>query len=588
MRRRQFMGAFATLPIVPALLHAQEGPPPVGERVEKMTPPNWPTINCNHLGFRPRVGSKALVVRGLASPLPKECHLRDVGSSNFGFSKPLMEESASDFGPCLTAEFTDLERPGLYQITVGNEHSVQFAIHDEVWRRTIPKAVGYYRYQRCGVDVPLVHAACHLDDARRRDNGEHVDTVGGWHDAGDLRKWMDVTMLNGIALLNLLKNNPQPRPGDPTHEQLLEEVRFGNRYFLKMQDADGKIWADVAGGVNGDNSDNHWTDNIIGTADDRYLNPHKRSGTAAVFATLEALAGQCYAATDPAYARQCLGAAVRAWQSFAEPPTSTQDLGWWAMAASELFLASGASEFKQHALLLGRDLLKRQNTEYLAGQKQVRGFWMQGDEPYVDIVNSAIPPLALLKLYETFPDAPDRSKWLDAVRLHADEYLVPMSSRNSYRIIPLGMFLGSPTPEKYRPLAGNLAYRYFHPVRKQFWWQGANCHYAANALALGWLARIRDDAGKTYVSLAYRQLEWIMGANPFGSCLMTGEGMRNPFPHSRFVGLIPGGIMNGIAGNLNDDPVLDLEYTLDWRTCEYWSPHVAFYIWANSVLEGIA
>ena len=60
----------------------------------------------------------------------------------------------------------------------------------------------------------------------------------------------------------------------------------------------------------------------------------------------------------------------------------------------------------------------------------------------------------------------------------------------------------------------------------------------------------------SYVPLAYRQLEWIMGANPFASRMMTGEGMRNPFPHSRFVGLIPGGIMNGIAGNVNDEPVL--------------------------------
>jgi len=587
MKRRQFIGTVASLPLVPNLLLAQEGPPPLGERVERMTAPNWPTVNCNHLGFRPRVGSKVLVVRAVASPPLKEYHFRDVAESNFGFTKPLIKESGSDFGPCLTADFTDVQRPGLYQISVGNERSVQFAIHDEVWRRTIPKAVGYYRYQRCGVEVPGVHPACHLDDARRRDTGEHVDTVGGWHDAGDLRKWMDVTMLNGIALLNLYKNNPLPRPGDPTHEQILEEVRFGNRYFLKMQDADGKVWADVAGGVNGDNSDNHWTDNIIGTSDDRYLNPEKRSGTAAVFATLEALAGQCYAATDPAYARQCLDAAVRAWQAFAEPPALTEDLSWWAMAAAELFLATGTSEYKHHAQLLGRDLLKRQNTEFLAAQNHVRGFWMQGDVPYMDIVNSALPPLALLKLYDTFPDAPDRSKWLDAVRLHADEYLVPMSSRNSFRIIPLGLFLGSPTPEKYRPLAGNLTYRYFHPVRKQFWWQGANCHYAANALALAWLARLRGGAGKAYVPLAYRQLEWVMGANPFASCMMTGEGMRNPFPHSRFVGLIPGGIMNGIAGNVNDEPVLDLEYTLDWRTCEYWSPHVAFYIWANSVLEGI-
>jgi hypothetical protein len=37
-----------------------------------------------------------------------------------------------------------------------------------------------------------------------------------------------------------------------------------------------------------------------------------------------------------------------------------------------------------------------------------------------------------------------------------------------------------------------------------------------------------------------------------------------------------------------DEPILDIEYSQDWRTCEYWSPHVASCIWANSVLEGIA
>ncbi len=32
---------------------------------------------------------------------------------------------------------------------------------------------------------------------------------------------------------------------------------------------------------------------------------------------------------------------------------------------------------------------------------------------------------------------------------------------------------------------------------------------------------------------------------------------------------------------------MDMDYGQDWRTSEYWSPHVAYYIWANSVLEGI-
>lgn len=602
MKRRHFLGTLAALPVIAGVeaadprkgnLLAQEGPP-VTDPVENMTAPDRPTIALNHLGFRPKLGSKTLVVRvpkSADAPPAKQFTLRDVSERHFQVTRPLTE-TKSDLGPCLTGDFTDVDREGLYQITVGNEHSVQFAIQDNVWRRTIPKAVGYYRYQRCGVEVPGVHPVCHLDDARRRDTGEHVDVVGGWHDAGDLRKWMDVTMLNGIALLNLMRNIREPGAADVTHAHILEEVRHGNTYFLKMQDKDGRVWADAAGGVNGDNSDNHWTDNIVGTDDDRYINPAKHSGTAAIFAALQGLVAQCYEKADSAYAKQCLAAGEHAWQAFGKPE-ATQDVAWWAIAACELFRATHQPSYREHAILLARELLRRQNTEFIADQKQIRGFWMQGDVPFMNLVHSAVPPLALLELEAAFPDAEDSRKWLEAVRLHADEYLLPMAERNAYHIIPIGMFIGAPTPENYRPLAGRLTYRYFYPTRKGFWWQGANCHLASNALVLGRLAS-RAHPGEPpggsrerYIALAYRQLEWIMGANPFAACMMTGEGMRNPYPHSRFVGLIPGGIMNGIAGNADDEPVLDMQYALNWRTNEYWSPHMAFYIWANSVLEGI-
>ena len=109
-----------------------------------------------------------------------------------------------------------------------------------------------------------------MDDARRRDNGERVDTVGGWHDAGDLRKWVDATLMDLFGLLSILRNlSTFPSSGALSKPALLAEVKYGNAYFLKMQDADGLVWADVAGGINGDNSDNHWTDNVAGTADDR-------------------------------------------------------------------------------------------------------------------------------------------------------------------------------------------------------------------------------------------------------------------------------------------------------------------------------
>ncbi|MCL5005118.1 MAG: glycoside hydrolase family 9 protein [Acidobacteria bacterium] len=605
MDRRKFLGSLSALSAgaVPTVLHAQVGPPTV-DPVEKDIPSKSPTIALNHLGFRPHVGRKVLLVRAVNKDQPREYTLRVVGSSNFHFTREL-KLTQGDLGACLMADFSDFNRPtvypAIYQINVGHEYSVPFFICEDVWRRTLPRSVGYYRYQRCGVDVPGVHPICHLDDARRRDNGEHVNVIGGWHDAGDLRKWMDPTMLNAIALLNLVRNIPNPQPGDVTHEYILDEVRHGNRYFLKMQDTDGRIWHDVAGGVNGDNSDNHWTDNIVGTADDRYINVTKLEHISAMFATLQAMVGQIYGPSDSAYARLCLRAGVRAWNGSARKG-STLDCAWWCMAACELFRATKQKEYHTAAISLGRRLMARQATTYLADQHQIRGYWTDYGKgpagsasstgvPYFSVVYPAMPAYALLELYDAFPDAEDRPRWKDAVRMHLDEFVIPLAERNPYHLIPSGLYLGRPSPETYRPLAGRLTYRYFMPVRKQWFWLGIDSNLENNALMAARFALITKDdpgGGKQYADLAYRQLEWVMGGNPFGACLMTGEGMRNPYPHSRFVGLIPGGIMNGIAGNAEDEPVLDQAYTFHWRTNEYWSPHVAYYLWSVSTLENFS
>jgi len=605
MKRRTFLGSLALLP---AALAVQEGPPEA-DPVEQFTTPALPTIALSHLGFRPEV-SKTLIVRLTpATPKVESCLLEDVVPP---FKTQIeLHRSESDFGPVLVGDLSALNRPGIYQVMLGQErydqpqiingvqqweHSVPFFVRDDVWRRTLPKAVGYYRYQRCGVEVPGVHPACHLDDARRRDNGEHVDLVGGWHDAGDVRKWMDVTMLNGIALLKL-RLEVAPREG-VSGETLLEEVRFGNRYFLKMQDRDGRVWHDTAGGVNGDNSDNHWTDNIIGTADDRYVDTSKPEVVSAIFVALEALAAQSYAASDSAYSAQCLAAAQKAWRAWPERGSRTLELAWWIMAGCELWRATHDSSVIAQMVRAVEKLMGNQVQSYVGGQRTIRGFWLEDSaagkampNPYVDLVFSAMPPIALLEFTSTFPEHALGSRCVDSARMYVEDYVLPMTEHNAYRIMPVGLYRGAPTAETYRPVAGEFTYRYFLPVRKQFWWQGGNCHLAQHALLLARLAQFETSGGRDsarsqdHINLAYRQLEWIMGANPFSACLMTGEGVRNPYPHSRFVGLIPGGIMNGIAGNPSDEPVLDLEYGIDWRTCEYWSPHVAFYIWANAVLK---
>jgi hypothetical protein len=355
-----------------------------------------------------------------------------------------------------------------------------------------------------------------------------------------------------------------------------------------MQDpADGRVWADAAGGVNGDNSDNHWTDNATGTRDDRYINVSKNGMVQAMFVALQAIAAREFRDYDPGYGQQCLAAGLRCWKANAHDKGNTSELGWWLLAAAELSRAAADASIASEAAALASRMIDRQVVTFIGGQKQIRGFLRAGGAenaaPYVDAVYSAVPMLALLETADALGRHADASKWRDAVRLYLDEYVLPMATRSAYAIVPYGVFTGSPTKELYRPLAGELTYRFFMPVRKQFWWLGTTSHIELHGALL---ARASREFGvRGYMDLAYRQMEWVMGANPFAASLMTAEGMRNVYPHSRFVGLLPGGIVNGIAGNTNDEPVLDTKYGYDWRTAEYWSPHNAWYLWAVAMLE---
>ena len=315
-----------------------------------------------------------------------------------------------------------------------------------------------------------------------------MDVTGGWHDAGDLRKWMDATMLNAIGLLRVARNlGAQWDAGGSGLAPLLDEVRWGNRYFLKMQDSDGLVWADVAGGVNGDNSDNHWTDNRAGTADDRYLNPAKRGRNQALFITVQAMAAQAFQASDAAYAKQCLAAAQRCWR---RGQTRRQ------YRRSGLVADGRARNARRRR---PRPVYRR------GGRNSATGCWhckppiswaarrrsaasgasaSATEAPYNDAVHSALPALALLELARALPEHPNAAHWRDAVRLHLDEYVLPLAAHSAYAIVPFGVFLGSPTAETYRPLAGDLTYRYFMPVRKQFWWLGMTSHLECYALLL--------------------------------------------------------------------------------------------------------
>jgi hypothetical protein len=208
--------------------------------VEAMTAgPGQPKVAVSHVGFRPGAGRKTVVVRNPVQPYPKEFTVRATDSQRSNSSRggshgarPLTAVRC-DLGAFLIGDFTDIQAPGAYQVSLGGERvplrefspkgvstysqmqggerSVPFTIAEDAWRRTIPKAINYIHSQRCGEAVPGVHPACHLDDGRL-DNGEHIDAVGGWHDAGDVRKGPH-TNLMGVGLLKVFQNFKR-QPGD--------------------------------------------------------------------------------------------------------------------------------------------------------------------------------------------------------------------------------------------------------------------------------------------------------------------------------------------------------------------------------------
>jgi hypothetical protein len=541
-----------------------------------------PQIAFCHLGYLPQA-KKRIVIR--AREVPREVVTLFASGKQVRQQRP-SQPASSDFGSAIIFDITDVKTPGLYEVQYGKEKSPVFSIGD-VWRPVLPVLVGYHRFQRCGSAVPNVHSPCHLDDARRRDTGEHVDTTGGWHDAGDTRKWVDATLMNLFGLLSIeriLGNNWNVSSGVAP---LLEEARYGNDYFLKMQDVDGLVWSDVGGGVNGDNSDNRWTDGRAGTADDRWINVVKRPGVQAMFIAGQAMMYQAIHGKDDPYAARCLDAAKRCWMASRQTLANTVDLAWRLLAGIEMTSAAGDS-YIDEAVALANRLADQQFTSPAFGQNAVVGFfrmWPGNDEPFRDVVHSATPAYALLRAAEQLRDHNDSHRWSSAVRLYLDGYVIPMVNRSAYRIMPFGVFKGNPPGERYRPLAGELTYRFFMPVKGKPEWLGLSSHLLSHALLLATASQHFDRS--EYRDLAYSQLEWVLGSNPFGASLVTGLGHRNPPPYSPFVGPIPGGIMNGICGNAEDEPILDQVTSQTYQSGEYWSPHVGYCEWLLTVLATI-
>ena len=559
-------------------------------------------VTMNQIGFTPGA-SKRCVVKDRTAERFEVIRTTD---QTVAYSGPLAE-SKGDFGTFYVGDFSDLKDAGTYYIRAGQSRSYPFRIGPGVYDDAISTIVGYFSLQRCGPSETGYLTPCHCDDAVRLDNGKHQDTTGGWHDASDLRKWVGATIHGMIGLAQVYELTAS----EPLRRRIADELRWGNRYFLNMQEPAGYVMSHVGGDALRHGDGNRWTDNIVGpeggepatidpapgrstskitvvgNKDDRVIQtkPLDRLGQYK-FVIAEAMTARLMKASDPEYSARCLEAAKRCydWCGKDRPEKSTDRLGGAMAAAVELFKCTSQESYKKDAMDCASRLMPLQVNEPLDPKNPVRGFYRAGPtnaEPYRDISNGCWYLFGLCDLVELFPDHPDAGSWRTAIRLYTDDYLAAMSRRNSFGMVPYG-FQSREDPGNRK--IGSYWYRYF--MRPENWWVGVNANLASAGVGLVRAAKVLNEPPLRAV--AQQQLDWILGCNPFCSSTVVGIGHNHP---PQFVNggefypptpMLPGAVMNGLGGTMDDQPTVG---DGDYHVSEYWTPMVSYTLWLMAVLQ---
>jgi hypothetical protein len=166
--------------------------------------------------------------------------------------------------------------------------------------------------------------------------------------------------------------------------------------------------------------------------------------------------------------------------------------------------------------------------------------------------------------------------------MYCDDYLAKLIEINNFNLVPIGLFK-SKDPGGNQKI-GEYWLRYLTVTENDAFAGGTNANIASTGIGLLFASKILHD--EKLISLAQRQVDWIVGLNPLNASTIEEVGHNQPI---RFINktlnippLIPGAVMNGIGGTIKDIPHLDPG---SWENCEYWTPQVAHVMWLMAELQ---
>jgi hypothetical protein len=554
------------------------------------------TIRVNHLGFDTQ-GAKHAVAEGPATL--KQYSVIDTKTGTAVWCGELTPVAFTAWGGSnsfYSIDFTELTRPGSYQVQIGSSASSEFQIGDaRLFTQTFPSVLGYFKSSRADdSDVVAKDSAAPFNG-----NSQTKDVHGGWYDAsGDISKY-----LTHLSYANYL--NPQQIPlvawalaytatqgGTPLTASgkasaLQAEAIFGGDYLLRVLDDAGYFYTNVF---------DSWTGEVgarqicgfEGTGSSlRVTNEWQsalREGGGMSIAALARVAslkadGDFKSADYLAGAEKAFAYLNTNGVNFADDKKENViDDYTGLLAAAELFAATQNATYLDAARKRAQSLIGRLSPEgYFIADGASRPFWHASD--------AGLPVVALARYVEVETDEAKQTTAREAIRTHLN-YLVSVTRAVAN---PYGY-------ARQHTSASTTGFFIPHNNETGYWWQGENARLGSLAAAALIGAESLNARGTEYLDLlryAGYQLDWILGNNPYDICFLKGFGKNNPPAYSGEKpqnGTWPGGIANGITGKANDGSGIDwMSAPADapwdnWRWVEQWLPHSAWYLVAITAL----
>jgi hypothetical protein len=536
-------------------------------------------------GFSERFPTPYDLMQGRLEPAPSSAVLY----------KGEMRRSDTRWGTLWQADFSEFTAPGSYQIETDSQISPPFAIRERMYDRIILGYLTFLKAQRCGCAIFGVHDACHLDDGSLDVDGSPHDGTGGWHDAGDFRKWLAFTLPHIEALLSIREHCEEDlRRGGYASDALLDELRWGNRFFHRMIATSGQVYEDVAGGAApagsklsyehdwwfenhpgcfGDASDNRWTDNVARSGDERTVRTTYNPLVQWSFVQMQARAALHLPTNE---ASKCAELAKRAadYGTRRGHDGRTLFLAAELRARLELRLLPQAADDAGQLLAVAQRLLGRR----VRHREGLAGFFLEEEttkDAFRSIAFAAEPVFALLRLWELRSGIDSEAlseQARTAVIEYVERYLLADSTSNPFSLTPYGVY---PNPwyaerQLFRDAGEGYGVRTFmHPFNAEGIVHGTSSVLMAHAHLLARGAALLDRP--QWRPAAERLLHWCLGHNTCNRSLFTGIGYRQPVGYSFRIPQLPEAMFTGFIGRPDDTPYLEESTAIEWNTLEYWS-----------------